>query len=252
MFQKLGEHTWYRSPDPYTDRPSIGFIRGRERSLLFEAGNSAAHAALLREELLSTGLPYPDFVAVSHWHWDHTFGLAAWNAVTVAGKETNERLQQLSSWQWDDASMQERIRTGEDIVFCSEMIRREYPDRSKIHVVCANVSFVDELRIDLGGVQCVLLHARGPHSSDSVICFVPEDRFLYLGDSNGKDLYGLPWHFDLREEHRLPEILDALPYDSGLVAEYEKVLNGLDFTNCIGGHAGPMTRDELYCSLVGK
>ena len=46
--------------------------------------------------------------------------------------------------------MENRIRTGEDIVFCSEMIKREYPDRSKIEVVAGDIVFEDRMDIDLG------------------------------------------------------------------------------------------------------
>lgn len=249
MFEKLTEHIYVRPHDDYTDRPNIGLVRGGEHSLLFDAGNSAAHVALLRQELRDAGLPQPDLVAVSHWHWDHTFGMHAWGAPVIAGRETDRHLQTIRQWSWDDASMRRRLESQEDIVFCSEMIKREYPDRSQIRVTTADIVFDGRLTVDLGGVVCELIHAKGPHAADSVICYVPSERFVFLGDSNGKDLYGQPWQFDLEHEGELGEILAALPYDRDLVAGYIRLLDALDFTSCIGGHAGPMTRQELYQSL---
>ena len=82
-----------------------------------------------------------------------------------------------------------------------------------------------------------------------MICYVPSDRFVFLGDSNGKNLYGLPWHFDMEREHDLVATLLTLPYDRDLVAEYIRLLDTLDFTRCIGGHAESMSRQELYDSL---
>lgn len=251
MFEKLTEHIYLYPCDGYTDRPNIGLILGEKYSLLFEGGNSAAHVALMREDLARQGLPEPDFVAVSHWHWDHTFGMHAWNVPTIAGQKTNEQLREVSRWKWDDRSMDERVEKKQDIVFCNEMIRREYPDRSQILVEAADIVFEDRMSIDLGGgVVCELIHAKGPHSEDSVICYVPSEKFVFLGDSNGKDLYGKPWHFDLEHEDEMVQTLQTIPYDWDLVEEYVSLLNTLEFTDCIGGHAGPMSRAELYRSLA--
>ena len=246
MFEKLTEHVYVRPAEHYTDRPNIGLVVGEKRALLFDAGNSAANVEKLKKELEECGLPQPDFVAVSHWHWDHTFGMHAWEAPTIAGKETNDYLKKVSQWKWDDKSMQERVEKGEDIVFCNEMIKREYPDREKICVVPADIEFEGKMTVDLGGVHCELIHVKGPHASDSVICYIPEDGFAFLGDSNGKDLYGKPWHFDIEHEEAFMEETGKIPYDKELVEEYLHLLDALEFTKCIGGHAPSITRDILY------
>ncbi len=249
MFNKLTEHTFYRPAEPYTDRPNVGFIRGKKYSLLFEAGNSAANAEKLRLELMLNNLPMPDFVAVSHWHWDHSFGLHAWDCVKIAGRKTNEKLLEVANWKWDDISIENRISNGEDIVFCSEMIKREYPDRSKIKVCGADIVFENRMNVDLGGITCELIHCGGPHSEDSVICYVPEEKVLFLGDSNCKDLYGKPWHFDIEHEEDFLENVDAIPYDRELVEEFLLLLDTIDFEICVTGHGGIITRKELYDSL---
>lgn len=249
MFEKITEHIYIRPAEPFTDRPNIGLIVGNKFSLLFESGNSASNVAQLKNELSTQGLPFPDFVAVSHWHWDHSFGMHAWGVPTIAGKKTNEKLLEVSEWKWDDLSMDERIRTGEDIVFCSEMIKREYPDRSEIKVIGADLIFEDRLYLDLGGITCELCHSKGPHSEDSVICFVPEDRFMFLGDSNCKDLYGKPWHFDIEHEEDFLENVAAIPYDPELVSEYISFLEKFDFDLCASGHREPFSKKELFDSL---
>lgn len=250
MFQKLTEHIWIRKFQHYTDRPNIGYIRGDRGALLFDAGNSGANAEQLKEELRAAGLELPKLVALSHWHWDHSFGAVYWGVPVIAGRETDEQLRKMAAWKWDDESMQRRIDRGEDIVFCTEMIRREYPDRSEIRVAGADIVFDGELTLDLGGVTCRLIHAKGPHSSDSVICHVPEDRFLFLGDSNCKDLYGLPWHFDIDHEENFGPATDALPYDRQKVDAFLGLLDTLDFTHCISGHSNVKTRKDQYRSLT--
>lgn len=249
MFNKLTEHTYYRPAEPYTDRPNVGYVRGEKYSLLFESGNSPANAEKLKNELNEQHLPMPDYVAVSHWHWDHSFGLSAWDSVRISGRKTNEKLLEVSKWKWDDTSMKKRIQSGEDIVFCSEMIKREYKNRDEIKVCIADKTFENRMSISLGGITCELIHSKGPHAEDSIICFIPEEKIVFLGDSNCKDLYGKPWFFDIEHEEDFLKNVAAIPYDTVLVEEYLSVLKPLDFEICVSGHAGIMTREELFSSL---
>lgn len=250
MFQKLTEHIYLYPCDGYTDRPNIGLVVGTKRALLFDAGNSAAHVAQMRRALKQQALPMPDWVALSHWHWDHSFGAHAWGIPVIAGAATSAQLKVVQTWKWDDEAMDARAASGEDIVFCNEMIRREYPERGQIRVVSGDMVFSDRLELELGGgVTCTLLHCAGPHASDSVICHVSGDRFLFLGDSNGKDLYGLPWQFDIAHEEDFMKNTAALPYDPARLEPYRRLLEGLDFTQCISGHAQPMGRQTLFQTL---
>ncbi|MBQ3501683.1 MAG: MBL fold metallo-hydrolase [Oscillospiraceae bacterium] len=227
----------------------MGIIAGEKFSLLYDAGNSAKHVEKLKSELSEQGLPHPDFVLLSHWHWDHSFGAKFWNAPVITGRKTDEQLQKVAEWQWDDISMENRIESGEDIVFCSEMIKREYPDRSKIEVVPADIVFEERMSIDLGGISCEIIHAKGPHSEDSVICYIPSEKFLFLGDANCKDLYGKPWEFDIEHEEDFLDNIAKIPYDKVLTDDFIRLLDALDFELCISGHAEIMTKNELYNSL---
>lgn len=249
--KQLTEHCYVYPCEYYSDRPNVGYILGNSQALLFEAGNSARHAELIRSSLAAASLPLPDLLAVSHWHWDHVFGMCGWDILKIAGRKTNSHLLHMAGLMWDSEALDSRVKSGEEIVFCAEMIRREYPDMDDIKVIPADITFSDELEIDLGSVTCRLMHAAGPHSDDSVICYVPEDKFIFLGDSNGKDLYGKEWHFDIAHESELTQTLERIPYDDELIRPYIEKLSGLDFTACIGGHAPEMTRNELFGSLKG-
>ena len=246
MFNKTTEHIYIHPAEHYTDRPNIGLIVGEKSSLLFDAGNSEKHVEKLKSEISEQSLPHPDFVLLSHWHWDHSFGAKFWNAPVISGRKTDDELKKVSAWKWDDFSMKNRIKSGEDIIFCTEMIKREYPDRNKIEVVPADIVFEDKMVLDLGGISCELIHAKGPHSEDSVICFVPSEKFLFLGDANCKDLYGKPWEFDIEHEEDFLSNVAKIPYDNELVADFLKLLEKLDFTYCISGHSEIMTREELF------
>ena len=249
MFDKITDHIYIHPAEHYTDRPNIGYVVGKNKTLVFDAGNSEKHVEKLKKELSEQSLPLPDYVLLSHWHWDHSFGAKFWNAAIISGTKTNEELKKVAQWKWDEISMENRIKSGEDIVFCSEMIKREYPDRSKIEVIPADIVFDGTTSIDLGGVSCELIHSKGPHSEDSVICYIPSEKFVFLGDANCKDLYGKPWEFDIEHEEDFLDNLAKIPYDKNLVEDFIKLLDSLDFTHCISGHSEIMTKAELFESL---
>lgn len=249
MFEKVTDHVYIWPYDGFTDRPNIGLIVGKY-TLLFDAGNSETHVELMKRDLIRQGLPSVNAVVLSHWHWDHSFGAHAWQVPIIAGKETNEQLKIVQQWKWDDESMDNRVANREDIVFCNEMIRREYADRSKIQVTTADIVFDGHMTIDLGdGVVCELIHCHGPHASDSILCYVPGDKFVFLGDSNCKDLYGLEWDFSITREQDFKRNTDALPYDRKKVDEYLRLLDTLEFDMCISGHSKVKTREALYASF---
>ena len=48
--------------------------------------------------------------------------------MTLASALTNRKLRQVRAWEWTPEAMAQRERRGEDIPFCNEHIRREYPE----------------------------------------------------------------------------------------------------------------------------
>ena len=249
MFERISQHVYIKAPNGYSDRPTIGYIKGDNLSLLFEAGASKYHTDEMKKDLERASLPYPSLVALSHWHWDHSFGLSEWDVPTIAGKETNKKLKKLSGLRWDEESIKERIQKREEIVFCFEMMKREYGDTRNIKVVPASIEFENELYIDLGGINVRLIHISGPHSRDSVVLYVPEERILFLGDSHGKDLYTYPWHFDINEEDKFMEEIEKIPYDLIEKERYMEELKSLDFSIAIPGHSESIGREELFSLL---
>ena len=250
MFHKFSSHVYYRLPENYSDRPTIGYIKGDKFSILFESGSSKRHAHEIQNELLAQKLPLPSFVAVSHWHWDHTFGICGWNVPVIAGKETNRHLKHLARLSWDEESIKERVKARKEIEFCYQMMKREYAsDFASIEVVPADIEFKGDLTLDLGGVHACLIPVGGPHSWDSGVCYIAEERFVFRGDSGGMDVYLLGWSFGRADGEDLVPTLSSLPFDEDLLQSYREVMEGLDFDTCIPGHAGIMSKTELFSSL---
>lgn len=264
LLHKLTERVFFMKNQEETDRPLLGYVRGSRDALMIDAGNSPAHVALFRAGLKERGLPDPGWVGITHWHWDHCYGLSAFvnhggddeasvhegdetsehegdeavdhggrrRPFSIACRLTNDALARMRRWAWDDESMRRRIETGEDIAFCDEHIRKEYPDRSKILVSTADLVFDNWLSIDLGGITCILIRVGGSHSEDSVVVHVPEERVVFVGDAISPDLHHGP-----------------AKYDRVLLAALIDRLERLDFETCVPGHDDPWSRDEVFAYL---
>jgi len=233
--EQLTGRVWYLPHETAADRPVLGYVRGERRTLMLDAGNSPRHAALFLRDLRRGGLPAPDLVALTHRHWDHTFGLCALPIPAVACLTTQRYLEAFSAIRWDEAAALDFL-DGEGIREFSEgHLRLEYPDLSRICVRPADLVFRRELEIDLGGCRCVLRTLTSSHSDDSVLILVPEEGVLFLGDAGCEACVRGAWIDDpvlLRRE----------------IAELE----ALDFSVCLNGHTAPMTRAELFDWLSGR
>lgn len=172
---------------------------------------------------------------LTHWHWDHCFGLSALSAISLCSSKTQEKLREMSAWGWSEEQMQKRLQTGQEIAFCHENILKEYPDRRHICVRAAELSFSGELSIDLGGRTARLLPLSNSHAEGSLAVFVPEERALLLGDIICPDYYG-----SMPPRH-CPKKL------AQLIAQ----LNALDFDTVLYGHGEPaqVCKAELLADL---
>jgi glyoxylase-like metal-dependent hydrolase (beta-lactamase superfamily II) len=189
-FQEVSAHVDRYTPDDRTDRPSLGAVHGMEGTLLVEAGASVAHLGAFLAELEVRGRPPVTAIALTHWHWDHSFGAAAAADVPViAHRDTAAELAVQAGYDWSDEALDERVRMGNEIPFCAEMIRLEIPDRTNLRIVVPQETFDERRVVDLGGITAVLADVGGDHAADSSVVHVPEEGVLFLGDCLYQRLY---------------------------------------------------------------
>lgn len=209
VLQRLTDHILYLPHWDETDRPVLGLVYGKEKALMVDAGNSTAHAQLFLTESQKLALPKPGYTAVTHWHWDHVFGLAsvAATAATIAHEKTREKLTWMQTLQWDDASLDQRVRDGSEIEFCSFHIKKEMPGQRNPEIALPDISFRERVEVDLGNITCIVQHIGGDHSPDSTVIFVPRDSVLFIGDCIYPDLYSEPNVYNM---DRLTELVNRL------------------------------------------
>ncbi len=230
---QINERIYYSLNDEKTDQPFVYYIKGNKLSLQIDAGNSPEKYYQFLKEAKELGLKKPDLLILTHWHWDHTFGMCAAEAVTIACKKTNEQLKAMSKWSWDEASMKERLINGQEIEFCDTCIKEQYPDTTKIKVVAADIEFEEQLVIDLGGVTAYIINHDSPHTRDSVFIYLPELKVLIAGDGEYEDYY-----------------LDG-KYNKNRVKDYISFLNNLEFDYYLRGHdVHSVTKKEILEFLL--
>ncbi len=224
---KLSDHIYYTECDPTADRPVLGYIMGEKCAVMVDAGNSADHVRDYENARKARNFPAPKYCVITHWHWDHTFGMHDVGAETVAHKNTNKELQRLAAWTWSDEAMKKRLEAGQEIEFADQHIRAEYDRLEDIKVTTSDLAIEEEMVIDCGGITCRCIHMPSAHSDDSVVIYVPEEKVLFIGDIYGDDFYN-GHNRDMEKTRQLYQGLSAL-----------------DFDTAVTGHSRPMPKQEL-------
>ncbi len=227
MLIQISPHVYILPFDEARDRPNIGYIRGENYSMLIDAGNSPAHLATMLQSIEREGLPVPKIALITHWHWDHTFAMHAFEGMTVAHKRTNDILDTLTEWEWTEEAMAERLRTGEECEFCDTHIKVEYDDITQIRVVKADIEFDADTLFNLGDITVEALPISNPHSDDGIVAFIKEDKVLFAGDADTGDFYTLDGGYDKDRFHHYVNEVDKIGYET-----------------YVHGHLKPMTRME--------
>lgn len=234
MLYKITEETYYTPCSQETDRPNLGYIRGKECSVMVDSGNSPAHVQEYLKAVRENGLPVPKYVFLTHHHWDHTFGLASVDGfmISIAGSETNARLREQQAYIWDQAYLDEYCEDNRIPLFCKPHIMAEYPDLSGICIHTAVIEFEQELRIDLGDETAVMGHLTSGHTDDCYYLLAEKSKVLFLGDGNSEEVVGTEWI-----DHKEPL--------KGLIEQLE----AMDFDYCLTGHVPVYTKKELLDNL---
>ena len=179
--KRLTEHIWMMPYEEERDRPNLCYVKGGRMSLAVDAGHSAAHVREFYALLEKENLPLPDLTVLTHWHWDHTFGMHAVHGLTLANERTNRYLAE-----WKEKI--EKNGPGEFLAI-HESIWREYPAGTEVTVRTADIVFDGELTLDLGGCTVKVVQAEAPHTDDSTLVYVENDRVLFVGDSTCHDFF---------------------------------------------------------------
>lgn len=217
---KLTEKIYFLEHDPDVDRPMLAYIKGDKLSLAIDAGYSSLHVQDFYEAIASNQFAKPDLTVITHWHYDHTFGMHAIKGVSIAHKKTNEFLRNQQEMAKDANYME--VLKSEDIHF-----KKEYCGQEKLNIVCSDLEYSDSITLHLGGVTAHIFHAVSPHSEDTTCIYVPEEKVLFLGDSTSEDFFNGGY----MDRHKLNSLI--------------QMIQSVDCDYCVLSHGEPLRKEDL-------
>ena len=172
---RLTERIWVYPYEEERDRPNLSYIRGDNWSLAVDAGHSGDHTKEFYRALETEGLPLPKLTVLTHWHWDHTFGMHAVHGLCLANERTNRYL---------DGFRKRLEAEGTEFFFeMDERIRNEYEDGKPVLVMLADLVFRGEMLLDAGNCPIRVFQAEAPHTDDTTLVEISGEKVLILGDS---------------------------------------------------------------------
>jgi glyoxylase-like metal-dependent hydrolase (beta-lactamase superfamily II) len=139
---------------------NLGLIVGEQRSLLIDTGSSPGQGRTIRAALAGvTNLPLTA-VVVTHWHYDHAFGLAAFGDVPrIAHESVSVRLSSVEA---------------------AADARRQGLDPRELGQ--PNVEIAVATAVDLGDRRVEIAHLGRGHTEGDLVVVVPDAEVLFAGD----------------------------------------------------------------------
>lgn len=220
--KQWSDRIWYSMYEVERDRPCLGYIRGDDWSIAVDAGHSAEHTQEFYHALQKADLPLPRLTVITHWHWDHAFGMHRITGLSVANKRTNEHL----------IRFRERVNAEGEGMFLGldPSISKEYECGQSVVIVPADIVFDQELWLDPGGCSVQLLTCVSPHTNDSTLIFVPEEKMLFVGDCISGTFPD--W---IRDPYKTRDLMETI--------------KSIDADFCLGGHWDVFSKEELIQAL---
>lgn len=224
--KNLTDRIYYLPHEAEVDRPMLAYLKGSRFSLAIDAGYSAKHIDDFYDQLKGAGLKKPDFTVITHWHYDHTFGMSRIHGASIAHEKTNLFLKEQQEKALEPSYIN-RLKK-EDLCF-----EREYHGETKLHIVLSDIQFRKELLLDLGGMTAKIYHTEAPHSEDTVCVYVPEEKVLFLGDATSEDFFN-NGYMDKSKLRKLMHMIQAT-----------------DCIYCVLSHTEPLRKEDLLSYLNG-
>ncbi|MET9815447.1 MBL fold metallo-hydrolase [Streptomyces sp. NPDC006129] len=152
---------------------TAGLVAGEDAALVIDAGSSPAEGARLRQQAQSLTGHRVTHLALTHPHFDHVFGAAAFPGAEVFGAVGVDAV--LTRARDREELYADAVRNGLNETVARESADRLVPPR---HLVSG------EWTLDLGGGRQVLLANVGPgHTAHDLAVLVPGDpEVVFCGD----------------------------------------------------------------------
>jgi len=184
--EKLSDQVFYSHTNHKCDQPILGAIVGSSAVLMVDAGGHEEYLRQFLNFLKERNAPENVLLVLTHWHWDHVFGLAGYGNQIIAHSLTFARLNLLKQMALNstDEKCWEKLGSQEEAhSYLLDLARCHVAWRDYGHIPLPDVLFDDSLEIDLGGVRCRIERVGGDHSEDSCVVRALDSEVVFLGDA---------------------------------------------------------------------
>ncbi|MBF0713911.1 MBL fold metallo-hydrolase [Gemella sp. GH3] len=235
MLYKFSEKIYYTKHRFTYLEPSIGYVKGKNFSIMIDAGNSKEQVETFFNDLKEYNLPLPMYVILTHHHWDHSFGSIYTNLPVISSSKTSDYLSEMAKWNWDEYSLSERIANNIDTKYSVDILKKVYPNINDINIKIPDIKKYGDFSMNLGDLVVYFYSNDNSHSDDSLLIYIKSEKLLFLGDSHSKSYKTIP-----------------LSFDKTKLYNYINFIKDINFDYAIPGHGNIMTKHDLVSYLENE
>ena len=165
LWREVADRVFFRRYPDFA--VNVGLVLGSEMALVIDTRGSERQGRLLLDEIHRiTGLPIA--VAITHHHYDHCFGNAAFSPADI----------------WSHERCVIRMRDQAEIArqaLATAMPELDH-EYSETPIVLPNKTVKTGAAIELGGRRVDLIHLGRGHTDNDLVMSVPDARVVFAGD----------------------------------------------------------------------
>jgi len=166
---KLAPHTYVISDDGVGQVPNVGIVVGTRATLVIDPGLGRRNGDTVLREVSKLGATAETYLASTHYHVEHSSGLAAFPASATYVNSTTQEEDYTRGAAAHAGRFREMSAVHEDLL--RDLTRRP-----------VNITFDREYTIDLGGIRVRCLRLGPTHTRGDTAFFVEGDHVLFAGD----------------------------------------------------------------------
>ena len=219
--------------DENTDRPNIGYIKGSNKSVLIDCGGGPKGYKFILDNLDKNNLDYPNYIIITHHHWDHSFSIGYFNSISIGSKYTNDILKNIIKL--NPCKVDDIISNDLEPLFCKKHLLLEYGNSFKDLKLKELDIITKDYKLDLGNRIIDIYEVVSPHTLGSLIVYDNLSKTLFIGDAD----CGYINDYDF---------IDDLDKFKIFISTIKKI----DFKYIVRGHFKVMEREEYFKEMMEK